>query len=112
MKRNLLAIVDSRQPLELTSILLLLLPAIAVSLPLEVAFNRVWGVPSNRSYWKNQLLSLCLILACGSLAMLSFLLTALNRQFLGGLLGLRSGAPLWFSVVFFKIAAVPVSMLG
>jgi membrane protein len=111
IKRNLIAMLESRQPLELPSILLLLITANAVFLPLEVALNRVWGVTRNRSYWKNQVLSLALVFACGALAMLSFVLTALNRQFLGGPSG-RSWAPFWISASFFKLAALPVSILG
>jgi hypothetical protein len=47
-------------------------------LPLEVALNRVWGFRNNRSYLGNQLISLGLVFACGSLALLSVGLTAGN----------------------------------
>ena len=47
-------------------------------LPLEVALNRVWGFRNNRSYLRNQLISLGLVFACGSLALLSVGLTAGN----------------------------------
>jgi membrane protein len=71
---------EARRPLQLTSLFLLLVTANAVFLPLEVALNRVWGATGNRPYWKNQLLSVGLIFACGALAMLSFVLAAVNRQ--------------------------------
>jgi len=112
MKRNLMAVLESRRPLQITSLFLLLLTANAVFLPLEVALNRVWRATGNRSYWKNQLLSLGLIFACGALAMLSFVLAAVNRQYLGAMFGLRSGAPYWISIAFFKLAAIPASILG
>ena len=47
--------------------------------PLEVALNRVWGIPENRSFVRNQLVSLALIFACGGLALASLMLTALNH---------------------------------
>lgn len=110
--RNLLAVVGSRGPMQITSIVLLLITANGIFEPLEVALNSAWGAKVNRSYWKNQLLSLGLILICGGLALLSFILTALNRQFLGDFLGLPVHVPQWMSIVFFKFAAVPISILA
>lgn len=52
------------------SMFLLLFTANGVFEPLEVALNRAWGVTQNRSYIKNQLISLGLIFACGSLALI------------------------------------------
>jgi membrane protein len=51
-----------------------------VFLPLEVAFNRIWGFPKNRSYFGNQLVSLVLAFACGTLALLSIALAAGNES--------------------------------
>ena len=53
------------------SMFLLLLTANGIFEPLEVALNRAWGVTENRSYLKNQLVSLGLIFLCGGLALLS-----------------------------------------
>src|SRR5208337_2420121 len=58
--------------------LLLLITSTGIFLPLEVALNRVWGFRQNRSYLGNQLISLGLVFACGSLALLSVGLTAGN----------------------------------
>src|SRR5438552_17905717 len=58
LKRNLVAVVESRGPMQITSILLLLITANGIFLPVEVALNDVWGVKQNRTYFKNQLLSL------------------------------------------------------
>jgi len=112
MRRNLVAVVESRGPVQITSIALLLFTANGIFEPMEVALNGVWGVKENRSYLKNQLLSLGLIFLCGGLALLSFLMTALNQRYLGTLLGLGRGVPLWINLIFFKVAALPVSILS
>lgn len=88
---------------ELVSILLLLFTANGIFEPLEVALNRVWGITKNRSFFRNQLVSLALILACGTLALLSMALTAMNRPWAGNMLGLDT--------LFFKMAALPVAVL-
>ena len=111
IRRNLIAVVESRGPVQITSLVLLLITANGIFEPLEVALNRVWGVATNRSYLKNQLLSLGLIFICGGLALLSFLLTALNQQYLGNMLGFSRSVPLWISLAFFKFAAIPISIL-
>ncbi len=112
IKRNLAAVVESRGPVQVTSIVLLLITANGIFEPMEVALNGVWGVKENRSYWKNQLLSLGLIMLCGGLAMLSFILTALNQQYLGSAIGLTGRVPQWINLVFFRFAAIPVSILA
>ena len=96
----------------LMSALLLLFTANGIFEPLEVALNRAWGVTVNRPYWKNQLISLGLIFACGALVLLSLLLTALNRQWLAQLPGGQSGVLAWLNLAMFKIAALPVSILA
>jgi len=112
IRRNLVAVIESRGPMQITSIVLLLITANGIFAPMEVALNAVWGVKENRSYFKNQLLSLGLIFLCGSLVLLSFILTALNQKYLGSFLGLGGALPQWINVAFFKIAAVPVSILA
>lgn len=111
IKRNLIAVVESRGPMQITSIVLLIITANGIFVPLEVAFNSAWGVKENRSYWKNQLLALGLILLCGGLALLSFILTALNQEYLGNLMGLGK-VTMWINLAFFKLAAIPVSILA
>ena len=88
---------------EVVSILLLLFTANGIFEPLEVALNRAWGITKNRSFFRNQLVSLALVLACGTLALLSMALTALNRPWTGNVLGLDT--------LFFKMAALPVAVL-
>ncbi|MBZ5593606.1 MAG: YihY/virulence factor BrkB family protein [Acidobacteriia bacterium] len=112
IRRNLVAVIESRGPMQITSILLLLVTANGIFEPLEVALNGVWGVRENRSYLKNQLLSLGLIFLCGGLALLSFILTALNQEYLGRSLGFTARVPLWINLAFFKFAAIPVSIFA
>jgi membrane protein len=95
----------------ITSMFLLLFTANGIFEPLEVALNRAWGVTANRPYWKNQLISLGLVFACGALAILSLMLTALNRQWLGKWEA-NSGLLVWIDLALFKLAALPVSILA
>jgi membrane protein len=112
IRRNLEATVESRGPVQIISLILLLFTANAMFEPLEVALNRIWNCRGNRSYFRNQLVSLGLIFACGALMLLSVILTALNNDFLQRTWRkpLTSMAGLT-SVVFFKLAAIPLSML-
>ena len=61
------------------SMFLLLFTANGIFEPLEVALNRAWGVAQNRSYVRNQLVSLGLIFLCGGLSVLSMMLTAAEQ---------------------------------
>jgi len=74
--RNLNAMVNSRQRVQVFSLIILLVTSSGVFLPLEVALNRIWRFENNRSYLGNQLISLGLAFACGLLALLSIALTA------------------------------------
>jgi len=76
--RNLNALVASHHRAQVFSLVMLLISSTGIFMPLEVALNRVWGFPNNRSYLGNQLISLGLAFACGSLALLSVGLTAGN----------------------------------
>jgi YihY family inner membrane protein len=96
---------------QIVSIIFLLFTANGIFEPLEVALNRAWGVAQNRSYLANQVLSFFLILLCGGLFVGSVLLTTVNQQFAANEFGI-SAIPGWASVLSFKIAAVPVTILG
>lgn len=76
--RNLNALVDSHHKAQLFSLVMLWIGSTGIFMPLEVALNRVWKFPNNRSYLGNQLIALGLAFACGSLALLSVGLTAGN----------------------------------
>lgn len=94
------------RPPQVLSILLLLFTANGIFEPLEVALNRVWGIPKNRSFFRNQLVSLGLIFVCGGLALLSLSITAVHHQYLPG-----NRLTTWISVAFLRLAAVPLAVL-
>src|SRR5271154_3180526 len=76
--RNLNAMVNTRQRVQVASLIILLVTSTGVFVPLEVALNRIWRIPNNRSYLGNQLVSLGLAFACGVLALVSIGMTAGN----------------------------------
>jgi membrane protein len=76
--RNLNVLVATHHQAKVFSLAMLLITSTGIFVPLEVALNRVWGFRNNRSYLGNQLVSLGLVFACGSLALLSVWLTAGN----------------------------------
>jgi membrane protein len=80
--RNLNVLVTAHHRAQVFSLAMLLITSTGIFMPLEVALNRVWGFRNNRSYFGNQLMSLGLVFACGSLALLSVGLTAENANFL------------------------------
>jgi uncharacterized BrkB/YihY/UPF0761 family membrane protein len=102
LRRNL----PAAQPVELLSMAILLFAANGIFEPLEVALNRAWGISKNRSFLRNQLVSLLLIFVCGTLALLSLALTAVRESTVTGLAIER-----WTTWVFFKMAATPVTTL-
>ena len=91
---------------EVVSILLLMFTANGIFEPLEVALNRVWGISKNRSFLRNQAVSMGLILACGSLALFSLWLTAENATTLKG-----NRVEAFLAGFWLKLAAVPLSTM-
>ena len=113
MEYNLkVAMRSAPRRIEWLSILLLLFTANGIFEPLEVALNRVWGISKNRSFVRNQIVSYGLIFVCGFLALLSAGATALNQEFVTGLLGPDQALTAILSTVGFKIAAVPLLMFA
>jgi uncharacterized BrkB/YihY/UPF0761 family membrane protein len=94
------------------SMFLLLFTANGIFEPLEVALNRAWGVTENRSYLRNQVVSLGLIFVCGGLAMLSLMMTALNTGWINDAVGTRAEVAVFLNLLFFKLAAMPISILA
>ncbi len=105
LQRNLLILPQQRSP-EFISLFLLLFTANGIFEPLEVALNRVWGIAKNRSFVRNQMVSLALIFACGGLELFSLWLTALNSRSLTGNIVERM-----VSGFFLKLSAVPMTAL-
>jgi uncharacterized BrkB/YihY/UPF0761 family membrane protein len=92
------------------SIVLLFFTANGIFTPLEVAFNRIWGIKQNRSFVWNQTISLVLIFVCGALVLGSACLTTLNSEFLGSTLGANEFAPIVQSIAL-HIIALPVTVV-
>lgn len=107
--RNLRWAATSRGPFQWVSMLLLLFTANGVFEPLEVALNRAWGITKTRSYLKNQLVSLGLIFACGGLAVMSAVFTAINQNWIRQIAGQDLNTSL-ITIFFFKLAALPTSI--
>jgi YihY family inner membrane protein len=78
--RNMQLLANPRKGTQLFSIVMLLITSTGVFLPLEVALNNVWGVKENRSYLRNQLVSIGLAFAVGALAMISVALNAGHKD--------------------------------
>lgn len=95
-----------RRPAAFFSIVLLLFTANGIFEPLEVALNRVWGIAVNRSFFRNQMVSLGLIFVCGALALLSLAATAVHRESLRGF-----AADTWLSTMVLRILGVPLAAL-
>jgi membrane protein len=102
----------ARGHVQWVSMILLLFTANGIFEPLEVALNRAWKVPTNRSYLKNQLVALGLIFLCGGLALASLMLTAMNQTWIARWSGAHAHAESWLNLLFFKLAAVPISILA
>ena len=92
------------------SVFLLLFTANGIFVPLEVAFNRIWRVEQNRSFLRNQIVSLGLIFLCGALVLASISVTTLNVQFLVARFG-SSPVSATLQSVALKLSALPITML-
>ena len=109
--RNLTAMVNARHRVQVLSLVILLVTSSGVFLPLEVALNRIWRLPNNRSYLGNQLISLGLAFACGFLALLSIAMTAGNVALLQFLLrGHATGLVQLVGFVIMKVCAIGASI--
>lgn len=109
--RNLNSMVNSRQRVQIVSLVILLVTSSGIFLPLEVALNRVWRFEKNRSYLGNQVVSFLLAFACGALALLSIALTAAPVSFMQFLLrGHAIGFIKMISWIVMKIFAIGASI--
>ena len=84
---SLSALVKARHRVRLASLIILFITSTGVFVPLEVAFNRIWGFTKNRSYLGNQIISLALAFGCGILAFTSAALAAGNQLVLTLMMG-------------------------
>jgi membrane protein len=84
--RNLtLSVEEYGRGMTLPAVFWILLGAAGVFIPLETAFNQLWGAASHRPYWRNQAVGFLLTAACCLLAVLFVLGTAGLQTFLQGL---------------------------
>lgn len=111
--RNMQLLVHPRKGAQLFSVFMLLVTSTGVFLPLEVALNRVWGVSENRSYLRNQLVSLLLAFLVGALALSSVALSSGHSSFLSmAFFGHTGGAAFrFFSTHSLKLFALLASIL-
>lgn len=80
--KNMGLLAHARGRIQIISIVMLLISSTGVFLPLEVALNRVWKVSENRSYLRNQIISLGLAFSVGVLALFSIAFTAAQSHLL------------------------------
>jgi membrane protein len=110
--RNMIFLVYSQKRVALVSVFMLLVSSTGVFLPLEVALNQVWGVTENRSYWRNQLISLSLAFMVGILALLSIAVSASHETLLRLLFFGHTGSPFFHFVerTILKVLGVVASI--
>lgn len=92
------------------SVFLLLFTANGIFVPLEVAFNRIWHVKENRSFLRNQVVSLGLIFVCGALVLASISATTINVQFLTSKFGSSHYGALLQSIAL-RASALPITAI-
>ena len=100
----------SYQKFSWLSVFLLLFTANGIFTPLEVALNHIWQVKANRSFLRNQLISLGLIFGCGILQLISISATTVNVSYLKTHYGTNAGAAN-LQVMGFQLFATPITML-
>jgi membrane protein len=109
--RNLNSMVNSRQRVQLSSLVILLITSSGIFLPLEVALNRIWRFDKNRSYLGNQMVSFGLAFACGALALMSIGLTAGPVAFMEWILrGYGTGFVRVVGFLVMKVFAIAASI--
>jgi membrane protein len=96
---------------QLLSVFMLLFSSNGIFVPLEVALNRLWGLPVDRSYLRNQILSLGLTFGCGLLVLGAALLTSRNVVAVRGLMG-ASMLPERATLIALRLSAVPLSIVA
>lgn len=104
--RNLQATLGMSGPINYVSIFLLFFTANGIFEPLEVALNRAWGITTNRSFVRNQLVSLGLIFAVGTLVLFSAWLTGTSGN-LAQILPRVLAAPLTILILFLVYWLLP-----
>lgn len=99
-----------QRKISLLSLFILFFTANGIFEPLEVALNRAWRVKKNRSFLRNQIVSLGLVFWCGALVLLSTVLVVWNGDMLTHTLKQNLPAQQAKALVY-KAVSVPLSML-
>jgi membrane protein len=109
---NMNLLVHPNKGVQMLSVFMLLVSSTGVFLPLEVALNNVWRAPKNRSYLRNQMVSLGLALTVGLLAMLSVALSTAQQKIMSVLfMGHTDNlAYTWLSRGFLSVLATASSV--
>jgi len=89
--RNMIMLSKVHHRVALFSFIMLMISSTGVFLPLEVALNSVWQVEKDRSYIRNQAISLLLAFAAGTLTLASVALTAEQQATVGRLVASHPG---------------------
>ena len=89
---------------------MLLFTANGIFVPLEVAFNRIWRIERNRTFLRNQIVSLGLIFVCGALVLASISLTTVNVHYLTSKFGASHLGAVLQSVAL-KAIALPITVV-
>lgn len=111
--RNMQLLAHPRKGVQFFSLIMLLISSTGVFLPLEVALNSVWGVAKNRSYLRNQVVSLGLAFAVGVLALSSVAFTSGSKTVLAfAFFGHTENVAYNFAAQWFmKICGIGLSIL-
>lgn len=108
--RNLaLSVEQEGNEMTLAAVFWILLGAAGVFIPLETAFNQLWGAVEHRPYWRNQAVGFLLVAACYGFAFLFVIVTAGLQTFINGLsLSPILGRPLIYGAL--RLAALGLSV--
>lgn len=108
--QNLNTLAGAHRPVQIGSLILLLITAKGVFMPLEVALNHIWGFERSRGWLHNQLVGTILAFACGLLALFSIAMTAGNQYLLVQVLGRRDLLFRWGMFLIMKLFAITASV--
>jgi YihY family inner membrane protein len=101
----------SHRGVQVFSLIMLAITSSGVFLPFEIALNGVWGFKKNRSYLRNQLLSLVLVASCAALAYAGVVFAAATKAVLVYPIHFHwLNAILNFIVI--KVFAVPLTIIS
>lgn len=110
LKTDLLHL-TSHRGVQVFSLIMLAISSSGVFLPFEVAMNGVWGFKKNRSYMRNQLMSLALVASCAALAYVGVMFAAATKAALVDPIPFH-----WLSAILnfmvLKVFAVPLTILS